>query len=486
MYKYLLLLVICLIYSEILRSQNNNCSIKELEFNLYEKRFTNMHIMDELKIGDFYRIRVTQFDPEKYTLSVNGAAAPSPEGVTTALTSSLSLGDLTALASALGGNSVAALQAIERVASGETLIQKINEFSNRGADVKDVLSQLGNGETEDLHDDLKKAIKNIEDKIKSNSIEIVELNHEIWKTLFDAAVRKYENDLKDADLPKFDFNTFKSNFESHRSKIVSLINQVNDDFTVIENLDVKALVIPKALKDETNARLTKIDEAKTALLSTLTGLEGSVSVDNFTKIVDTIVAVEEQNTSREYLSPTIEFDAPQQTITIELTPRERKESFTGFTQSYVLPQKTSFSGLSYNVFLNDLNNVALSTQPVIDPIEMDTSFQFVREKNGEIQLGVSAMYHYGNRIWGSDTYFWHIGAGIGATFSESIQPRLLLGGGLAIGKTNKLMITGGGIFGPVNNLSTVYNIEETVPVRPTNFTVSRLEPGLFFSIGYTL
>jgi len=97
------------------------------------------------------------------------------------------------------------------------------------------------------------------------------------------------------------------------------------------------------------------------------------------------------------------------------------------------------------------------------------------------------MYNYGNRLCNStDNIFWHLGAGIGATYSDKIQPRALFGGGLSFGKTSKVMLTLGLAVGPSDKLSEAYNVKLDYATQPTNYIVNGLKAGYFFSVGYTL
>ncbi len=146
--------------------------------------------------------------------------------------------------------------------------------------------------------------------------------------------------------------------------------------------------------------------------------------------------------------------------------------------------KNNFWGLSSGIFMGHPSDESYSIKTNIS--NLDTTYTFVNENPGNIELGFNTLIRRGWKISGCDNTLWHVGFGPGLTVTNKVKPRFLLGTGIGFGEDHSFLIDIGIIAGYYDVLSNVYANEdiENLHVLPSSYLVSKLRSGFYFSISY--
>jgi hypothetical protein len=196
-----------------------------------------------------------------------------------------------------------------------------------------------------------------------------------------------------------------------------------------------------------------------------------------------------------YQSQPFQLHEPLRIVTINITPRE-KQPLNAYEQTLRFEQKDQpFVGFSTGFFYGRLKNEVFSNRPRTakfatvrngNPAQVDTiAYDLTSENTRAGEWGVVGLVHFGTKILKSETLFLHGTTGVGLALENKLQPRLLLGVGLAFGRTNKLVTTLGLEIGRVQRQSEASrNPEITYYVPQTNYLKSELKGAFFFSLSY--
>jgi hypothetical protein len=194
-----------------------------------------------------------------------------------------------------------------------------------------------------------------------------------------------------------------------------------------------------------------------------------------------------------YQSMPFRLNEPLRTVSVKIVPREG-QPLNAYEQNLTFHQKAQpFVGFSTGFFYGRLKNQAFVSKPRPDTfttrrngnsVEVDTvSYRLVSEDTRPGEWGVVGLVHFGGKL--REAVFLHGTTGLGLTVENKPQPRLLIGGGLAFGRNNKLVLTAGVEVGRINRLSNGYlNPEIPAYTPPVNFLKTETEGAFFFSVSY--
>ena len=122
-----------------------------------------------------------------------------------------------------------------------------------------------------------------------------------------------------------------------------------------------------------------------------------------------------------------------------------------------------------------------------NPDKLDTLNYSIVENDPEnkLSVGINALLHYG-WYFGNSNLGASVSFGPGLSLENNPKPRIMLGAGLVIGRSNKLMISGGWIGGTVKRLASAYNATATYNPAPTDITTDKFNNSWFISLGYAI
>ncbi len=152
-----------------------------------------------------------------------------------------------------------------------------------------------------------------------------------------------------------------------------------------------------------------------------------------------------------------------------------------------------FYGFSTGFFYSSLKNEVYTPKPESESVTIagkardTTTYDLISENARRGEWGVSALVHAGKNFSGSRDWYWHGSAGVGLTVQKNPQPRLLLGGGVAYGDKNKVVLTVGVEIGRVQRLSEAYQNPDAklkFLVPQSNYMKDVMAGALFFSVSY--
>lgn len=181
------------------------------------------------------------------------------------------------------------------------------------------------------------------------------------------------------------------------------------------------------------------------------------------------------------------------TLDIEIVPTDASKISQGYATSIRLQKRPQeFWGFSTGVYASGLFNKSYSIQTntqvnSANPDKLDTLNYTIIENDIESKLsvGINALLHYG-WYFGQSNFGASVTFGPGLSLENSPKPRVMIGASLVIGRTNKLMISGGWIGGTVKRLATAYKTTTTYQPAPTDITTDKFKNSWYISLGYAI
>lgn len=143
-----------------------------------------------------------------------------------------------------------------------------------------------------------------------------------------------------------------------------------------------------------------------------------------------------------------------------------------------------YAGGLYNRNYSILTNTSVNST---NPNKTDTLNYSILENapDNKMEVGINALLHYGKYLKSGDIGV-AISFGPGLSLEKNPGPRIMLGGSVVIGRTNKLMLSGGWVGGIVTELSSAYNIGGKYNPVPGDITTDKFRGDWFISLGYAI
>ncbi|SOD15149.1 hypothetical protein [Pedobacter xixiisoli] len=190
----------------------------------------------------------------------------------------------------------------------------------------------------------------------------------------------------------------------------------------------------------------------------------------------------ENNIKTTYTSLPQQFNGDQTKLRIELTSLKEEYALPSYSTEIQFPQRKKFfigAGMSfyYANFREDAYSVSSRT---IAPEVNEYSIVAEDYKKGE--LGLSAMLHFGMRL--TDIFAVNVVTGPALSLTNTVKPRVAIGGGFTLGNKNMLSLNYLCLGGYVDRKSNVYNAGTTYSSKPEVTTVAKLRGASAISLGY--
>lgn len=193
------------------------------------------------------------------------------------------------------------------------------------------------------------------------------------------------------------------------------------------------------------------------------------------------------NTGYTYTSLPFQLKGDFTDLSIQIVPRTKEFGLDEYHTQIRLPKVSKwYYGVGTSLYSSNLSDDQYSVQTTT--IDSTTSrFRVINEEQSGWEAGISTLFHVGGTIKSSNVGM-HLSLGPSISLTKPLKPRLMAGGGLSFGKSNKLIFNGFIISGLVNRLSNSYKEGKTVIVDPADIpesvTVSKIGWGVGGSIGY--
>lgn len=500
-----------------------NESIKIITLDFKDKVFTER--FKNIKTGEFYRLKVENINMNRYNIVINKTDSIIVSNVEFPTFDAIGLGAITDIISKLKTNTVSVARQVAFYQDGDNRIQ--GEIAN----LNTLQIQIGQALIESTDNKNK---KNLNEKNKliyindSLGQRIVELNIQskllnskkviikkvesvmdsVKKELEDSKL--YINKINDSIIPQFELNVLhfhesndtipkESFFGSYKAKPLQEI--LNSCLAVRDSLQQAKDKIVKeeqnyftfkgsdtafaslyendsTIKKEHTELLSNVSQSKSALDTALSKISPAVVSKYLTTIIDL-----HNNKDRSYTSLPFQHNEDISKLNITITPK-KPEYGPSYSTELRFPKKKSYVGVGASFYYARFENEVFSTQAtIIDSTRTD--YSIIDEKNKKGEIGLTTLIHFG--YWPIHKAPWfaiNFVAGPGLSLSNTVKPRIVLGGGLALGTKNMFTINGLFLGGFVDMRSAVYDNDGPYSSKPENITVSKLVGRGGISLGY--
>ncbi|MCH6232472.1 hypothetical protein [Cognataquiflexum rubidum] len=475
-----------------------NPKIITIDFSKPEKTIELGQVKNhkDLKVGEYYVIKVTGINQVNYMVSVNQKDTLPTEALKLPTIPDFNLESI-----------VAALATINFYVP-----PKITEVEDPKKDAKekaDLESLEIRKEIEHKLDNIKKNIvlanENLEKLNKvlfesnkglnTNVLEIEKKYLLIKQSFIKSRIAKEElKDITSNSLKEFEnivnilntswtTYTTKSELENYlrvENTLTGIFNSIN-----VDNLNDKEKIVYADLKwkfDVLGKNKELVFANKTKLDDSYKNAKKLVSDENWEKMMVALTFIENLN-SNEFYSMPIQYLGEKSKVTVSISPRDPLYKLNSYSTSFVFPiQQTPYSGVSSSFYFSGLSDQNFSVKQEISEVG-DISYRLIEEDGNNYEVGTAILAKMGEKI--SDKFGIHGSLGLGISFTEKVRPRILVGIGASLGLKNSLVFDVGIAGGHVDKLSDIYkDPNQTFNDPPTQITVSKLGFDLFGAVGY--
>jgi len=473
-------------------------TIVRFDFSTGKFNPDDLKALDRLKPGGQYQVKITNINTNLYKIVINKSDTIVSPALTVPSFTGFSVSDLSGLIAGLttGGINATVMKAVSTSTAATPSDKKsllTDEYLPKPkVKTKTTLIPKIDPEIEKIKGFMMAFQKELEKyfaTLKGINEKTDQLVFDYNKLIVNAMIQN-ENNGNGVyfDTRTLTLDNLKNRFDGLRNEINTLDEQVrgaaatyrNETFnystTIADNKQLKA----------NDSNLTTAYKSFAKKLDTA---QSSLSSSKCTSYILSIANIQ-NSSSREYVFAEQQFSKEQSTLTIAITPRATTNSgLTGITTTWTFPlHQRQFWAISSGFFVSTLYNQSYSTLKTTsadakNSAVIDTSFSIKSERPAKMEFGINTMIRYGVQI--SDNYsYWQFGVGPGATVTDKIRARLMIGTGLAFGRTHKFLIDVGYITGYTDQLSVLYKNNLNPQVNPGTVTVSRLSSGAYLSVGY--
>jgi len=443
----------------------------------FEKKSIN-ELPQNIKEGDFYRIDVSGFNPNRYSVVINNTDTILSTELNFPTFTSLSLDALTSLTASFDNVSKTTFNSIEK-SNGATFVEiqdgiSLYNYSHRSDDVAStILIDLQN---------------EIENRMKLDQVELLKVGDNLGtiKTKIDDLqfkIYKYRLDALKETLQ----TTELYNYPEALTDIENLRVRIKKQIQAVEKLQKS---FEKFISDPNVQRILNSDVVLKAKVDTIKGaynkaktsfveMNTSINAENSEKLLKSIVYLDNKDVFRSF---PIQFKGDEATVKLSFVPKDSASGLqTENIPEFSFPTKSRvYWKVATGFYYSNLTSERYSTIATIQP-DSTTTFQLEREDDLDREAGVMVAIKGGYKI--TDYIGTHLSIGPGVSIQKNIRPRLLAGFGFSFGKRNSFTIDFGGILGYVERRSSIVDLDQTYASEPDP-TVTKLKIANYFSVGY--
>lgn len=463
-----------------------------LTLSFKTKKITYSKALKDFKKGDEYQLVITGFNPYLYKVELSKSD------------SSISVNSIPGLFEMFSADK---LQSIVSNMASLTGLVSGSEFDKGKADstalkTKKITEYNALMNAWDVEKVFPVTPKNTADSINkvtiiiNNALDEYQRNYRNFQSLqklIDDFKMKYFRMVlrtKLLDVSTDNLKNYGSNFDmdEFEKNAATIINQKAEFKFNLNNLQVNYLfaVSPftKIIKrtDDLSVRDSLIKKYNIELRTTLTNLDTVFNSTTLSNLMSQLINLSDENFS--YASLPMQFTKEFSTLDITIKPWSDTDKLQTYSTQIKFPvSQKYFWGFSSGFYMSNLHNEVYSHKTNIT--STDTSYSLLKEKTGDMEMGVSAKFHFGGPFYISNPNInWHLEFGPALSILKNPSPRLLLGGGIAFGSSNMFVISGGMILGYVDKLSSAFDISKLYSSPQNSLVISSMDAKAYFSLSY--
>jgi hypothetical protein len=463
-----------------------------------QKKTVTFPCKDHFKRGDYVQIKVIDYNPYLYKVSINNSDTSTVAPTEGALFSwFLNPADLTSIASSI--TNVAGVVGSAGVVPGPTTFDQVSDRaalaavrSIPAAKIAELPAAAQHGSPKDIL--TAKAVKDFSDyqqKCQQEANKIWALNSQIQADIYTLAASTdflYQLDPPANSFQFANLESLRTNLESTYSKYRQ---QVEPDIQTLSTeyaqftADASLYYSLFPANSQLRAGDSLINQFYSKGLALLAKMDSTLSYQEVQKRKAVILQLE--SISQEYLTLPQYFLNDIKNIAIQISPWSDSAKISSFNTNIQLPQLHHFVfGVNAGFYLSWLgdDSYGLDTTMTVTPSgPTDTAYKFVKTNNGRAEVGINALAYGAWRLM--DRFYAGPVMGAGLSISSDSKPRLFLGGTLLYGETNKVMISGGFVTGYTKRLSPLFPPTTIQQHMPQNYMIDQMKGGWFLSINYS-
>ncbi|RRJ92743.1 hypothetical protein EG240_01625 [Paenimyroides tangerinum] len=482
----LLLLLVTICFAE----QSWGQDITSIRLDFKNKCFypEDIKALEKLKKGDFYQLKIIDVNMNLYKIVFDKRdtiITSNVEFPTFDLVNIEGIGDLLGKIN-FSTNSVSNLvDAFNASAKGNHSIMLMEWAKSNDRNlakektIEDIKSLI------DVHKDnliLKDGL------LKSYKMEVDELQFTIQKKLHSYSVLDKSNSTYQLLSGNINFDSILVQTQRWRANIKSnsnaIIKQQSEYLKIVSVDNIKKII-------ENDTELKEADktlkEAFTKAISNTDKLYESVNSEKVASWITELV-YKDNNSTFSYTTLPQQLNGDQTKLNIQLIRIKEDSDLPNYQTEIQFPQKRQFYvGLGMSFYYAGFRNEAYSVKSTVSN-EENTEYNIVDEKNRKGELGLATLIHFGWRpFYDKRTGDWfavNLVTGPALSFTNTVKPRVAVGGGFAFGYKNMLTINGLYMGGFEDRKSETYNADAVYSSKPENVTVSKLAGSFAISLGY--
>lgn len=443
---------------------------------------TNFKLPEEVNIGDYYQVRIHNINLNQFKVSINGKEdTTKTPSISTPTYSSFSIDPIIALTDGLS-----------TTVTGKDLLSQLNALQELGGvrsmEAMSTIPVFGEDPGVDDRNEEKQVVDELNLIVHTLNIlnnDFTNLIHIKLSNDLERA-RSFTNLLSNENL--YASLVLEDQIFEHADKIQKGLADLDKRFYEIL-LDYNTLVENKGgiIKNDAEIK-TFSDDVNKQLKATKESLDESKQSISIKAILDEAIQATmiSQNRSAIYTSLPNLINSKETIVTISIDPREPTYLKNKYESVFVMKKETRNyfgTGISYYYsYLSDENYSVLETIS-----ESDTTYAIVDEGLNKGEIGLASFLRIGKIHKDDERFGFHGVLGAGASITETVRPRLMVGGGISFGNTpHSIALDLGLIVGHSERLSNAANTTVNYSIKPERLTVSELDFKLFISLGYVL
>lgn len=468
-------------------AQNTNCVEKNKDCD--EKKVNGCDVIIDfknrnaitfpknLKEGDLYRVKITNVNPNLYSISINSKDTVVSKALETPLFKDISLDAIKTLTSSFTTDSN-----FSEILKADS----INLLSLKASYLLEYVNQpieIMIGETPSRRNTIiRKTIDKYGDKAKTYAVTLdsIKTKYDALKMAFYTYRLNMMKRVHDTSST-YNFDVALRDFTDIRSALEKIKSNLGDTekeyLKYIDSQNVKDFLNT----DETyKTKVSGLTKAFTDMKTKITEFQEATSPDNIEKLLKTILLFENTN---EFISLPLQFRKEQAKVTVKFTSKDEtlKVNPENIVLYFPVDIREYWSiGTSF-YYATGLKSNSFSTVATI--VSQDVrEYTVTEEEDINAEIGISATLRYGKKGEKSNLG-WHGSFGPGVSLEKNPKPRLLFGGGVSLGNRHNIVLDAGIIAGYVDRKSDGLDLSITYGDKPT-LTTTRLDIGIYFSLGY--
>lgn len=473
---------------DTLAQKNKKCledNILPITLDFKNKIFSVVTNLEKLKKGGLFQLQIDSINMNLYKVVFDKKDTIISSGVTFPTFDLVNMGGVGEL---LGKLKEIAFSA-SSIEHSESDKQKITTFKSVEKSIDIYKGELVKG--------LKKIIEENSVEIQ-NSLKILvakgenidNLSLTIQKKIFSYDILTRTNPNYKLLSGDISFDTILLRTEKFRRELSNLstkLKEQQDEYIQYTSPDK----VKKIINDKNNTDLKDADktlqEAYIKAISMAEKLYESINAEKVSSWIRELI-YKDNNSSFSYKTLPQQLNGNQTKLNIQFIPAKEEYGLPSYQTEIHFPHRNPFYvGVGMSFYYAKFKNEVYSSKGIVVN-DSTTNYQIVDEKNNKEEYGLTTLIHFGYRPFcfnkKADWFAVNLVMGPALSLTNTVKPRIAMGGGFAFGRMSMLTINGLYMAGYVDTKSEAFNTEKTYSSKPDNVTVSKIQNSFGISLGY--